>query len=111
MSIILKWLTLADVKAQCRIEPDNTIEDNLLMRYAAAAEDALLNACNRTFESLEEEYGDVPNDLYVAGLMLANHLYEHRGPTSNMSLSAIPYTLDMYLKPYTILTTQKPKEE
>lgn len=108
--ITLKWLTLADIKAQCRIMPDNTMEDKLLTRYGAAAEDALLNACSRTFESIQEEYDGVPNDLYVAGLMLANHLYEHRGPTSNVSLSAIPYTLDMFWKPYAILATKKKEE-
>lgn len=110
MSITLKWLDLADIKAQCRIMPNNTREDNLLQRYGAAAEQALLNACNRTYEDLIMTYGEVPNDLYVAGLMLANHLYEHRGPTSNVSLSAVPYTLDMYWKPYAVLTTNKKDE-
>lgn len=102
----LKWLTLADIKAQCRIRPDFTLEDPLLTRYGCAAEQALLNACERTYESLIEDYGSVPDDLYVAGLMLANHLYEHRGPTSNVSLSAIPYTLDTFWKPYALLTTK-----
>ena len=111
MSVILKWLTLDDIKAQCRIMPDNTLEDKLLERYGAAAEQAVLNTCNRTYENLIEDYGEVPNDLYVAGLMLANHLYEHRGPTSNVSLSAIPYTLDIFWKPYAILATPKEKEE
>lgn len=77
------------------------------MRYGAAAEQALLNACDRTYESLIEDFGEVPSDLYVAGLMLANHLYEHRGPTSNVSLSSIPYTLDTFWKPYAILATKK----
>lgn len=107
MSITLKWLSLADIKAQCRIMTDNTLEDGLLMRYGAAAEQALLNACDRTYESLIEDFGEVPSDLYVAGLMLANHLYEHRGPTSNVSLSSIPYTLDTFWKPYAILATKK----
>ena len=111
MSITLKWLTLADIKAQCRIKPDNTLEDTLLTLYGAAAEQALLNACDRTYENLTEQYGGVPSDLYVAGLMLANHLYEHRGPTSNVSLSVIPYALDMFWKPYAILADQKPKED
>ena len=111
MSITLKWLTLADIKAQCRIEPNDTLEDTLLTRYGAAAEQALLNACNRTYESLIEQYAEVPSDLYVAGLMLTTHLYEHRGPTSNVSLSVIPYMLDMFWKPYAILAGQKPKED
>ena len=111
MSVTLKWLTLEDIKAQCRIEPDNTLEDTLLTLYGAAAEQALLNACNRTYENLIDQYTEVPNDLYVAGLLLTCHLYEHRGPTTNVTLSVVPYTLDMFWKPYAILADQKPKEE
>lgn len=103
----LKWLSLDDIKDQCRIERDNTLEDNLLTRYGAAAEKALLNVCNRTYEDLIAEYEDVPDDLYVAALLLANHLYEHRGPTVTASLSVIPYSLDMYWKPYAILANPK----
>lgn len=110
MEITLKWLDLADIKAQCRIMPDMTLEDDLLKLYGAAAEKALLNACERTYESLIEDYGKVPEDLYVAGLLLANHLYEHRGPTSNVSLSAVPYTLDMFWKPYAILADRKEEQ-
>lgn len=99
----LKWLTLDDIKAQCRIEPTFTLEDGLLTRYGCAAENALLNAMRRTLKSIVDEYGSVPDDLVVAGLLLANHLYEHHGPTENVTLSAVPYSLDIYWKPYAIL--------
>ena len=111
MSTQLKWLTLENIKAQCRIMPENTLEDNILTLYGAAAENALLNAMNRTVESLTEEYGAVPDDLHVAGLLLANHLYEHRGPTTNVSLSVVPYALDWLWKPYAILASNKKEEE
>ena len=107
----MKWLTLADIKKQCRIEPDDTLEDSLLTLYGAAAEQALLNACNRTYENLIEQYTEVPNDLYLAGLMLATHLYEHRGPTTNVTLSVVPYSLDMFWKPYAILATTQNQED
>ena len=99
----LKWLTLPDIKAQCRIEPEFTLEDTLLTLYGCAAENALLNACRRTVEDLIDEFGAVPDDLVVAGLLLAAHLYEHHGPTENVTLSAVPYSLDMFWKPYAIL--------
>ena len=110
MSTQLKWLTLDNIKAQCRIMPENTLEDKILTLYGAAAENTLLNAMNRTVESLTEEYGEVPDDLHVAGLLLANHLYEHRGPTTNVSLSVVPYSLDWLWKPYAILTSNKKEE-
>jgi hypothetical protein len=110
MSTQLKWLTLDNIKAQCRIMPENTLEDKILTLYGAAAENALLNAMNRTVESLIEDYGEVPDDLHVAGLLLANHLYEHRGPTTNVSLSVVPYALDWLWKPYAILASNKKEE-
>ena len=111
MDITLKWLELDDIKAQCRIESDNTLEDRLLMLYGAAAEQAILNACRRTYDELIEEYWAIPYDLYLCGLLLANHLYEHRGPTTTTSISVIPYSLDMYWKPYARLADKKEKEE
>lgn len=110
MDITLKWLELDDIKAQCRIEPDNTLEDRLLKLYGAAAEQAILNACRRTYESLIADFGSVPYNLYLCGLLLANHLYEHRGPTTTTSISIIPYSLDMYWKPYAILANHKTQE-
>lgn len=99
----LKWLTLNDIKDQCRIERSFTLEDRMLTLYGCAAENALLNAMRRTYDDLVEEYGGIPDDLVVAGLLLANHLYEHHGPTENVTLSAVPYSLDIYWKPYAIL--------
>lgn len=103
----LKWLSLEDIKAQLRIEANDTAQDKLLTRYGKSAEQALLNACDRTYQSLIDEYEEIPDDLYVAGLLLTTHLYEHRSPTTNVTLSMVPYSLDMYWKPYAILATHK----
>lgn len=108
MAIQLQWLTLADIKAQLRIEPGNTLEDDLLKLYGRGAEDALLNACERTLDDIKSANNDeVPAGLHIAALMLATHLYEHRGPTTNVPVSAIPYTLDVYWKPYARLANPK----
>jgi len=109
----MKFLKLEDIKAQCRIEPDFTDEDTLLTAYGGAAENTLLRTCNRTYSDLLKNFGEddgkggkvVPPDFRVAALMLAKHLYEHRGPTENVSVSMVPYALDYLIKPFMRLTT------
>jgi hypothetical protein len=109
----MKFLTLKDIKAQCRIEPDFTYEDKLLDKFGAAVENTLLRAVNRTYDGLLEAFGEddgdggktVPSDFYVAALMLVKHIYEHRGPTDMVTQSMVPYTLDLLIKPFMRLTT------
>ena len=110
----MKFLTLDEIKDQCRIEHDFDLEDTLLNAYGAAAENTLLRICNRSYDDLLTHFGDddgkggkvVPADFRVAALMLAKHLYEHRGPTENVSVSMVPYALDQLIKPFMRLTTE-----
>ena len=109
----MKFLTLEDIKAQCRIEPGFTDEDKLLTAYGGASENTLLRICNRSYDDLLEHFGEddgdggkvVPEDFRVAALLLAKHLYEHRGPTEMVTQSMVPYTLDLLIKPFMRLTT------
>jgi uncharacterized phage protein (predicted DNA packaging) len=110
----MKFLKLDEIKDQCRIEQDFDLENTLLNAYGAAAENALLRICNRSYDDLLENFGEndgkggkvVPEDFRVAALMLAKHLYKHRGPTENVSVSMVPYTLDQLIKPFMRLTTE-----
>ena len=89
------------------------MEDTLLTAYGSASENALLRVCNRTYDDLLENFGEdgekggkvVPPDFRIAALMLAKHLYEHRGPTENVSLSMVPYSIDLFIKPFMRLTS------
>jgi uncharacterized phage protein (predicted DNA packaging) len=109
----MKFLTLNEIKQQCRIEEKFTMEDTLLTAYGGASENTLLRICNRSYSDLLENFGDddgeggkvVPPDFRVAALLLAKHLYEHRGPTENVSVSMVPYALDSLIKPFMRLTT------
>lgn len=97
----MMWLTLEDIKAQCRI--DGNYEDSLLTLFGNAVEKAILRLCNRTYESVIAEYGEIPSDLNVASLMLAKHLYEHRGVVESVNQSDVPYSFDFFVKPFMIL--------
>lgn len=96
----MKWLTLEKIKQQCRIEADFTMEDALLTGYGNSAESTVLNHLNRTYYDLTEQYGEVPQDLINASLMLVDVWYQHRSPIEALSLSIVPYTFDLLIKPY-----------
>ena len=96
----MKWLTLAKIKQQCRIEPDFTEEDSLLEMYGESAEEVLLNHLNRSYEDLMQIYGQIPAPLIHASLMLVDVSYQHRSPVSPQNMSIVPYTFDILVKPY-----------
>lgn len=96
----MKWLTLEKIKQQLRIESDFTQEDALLTSYGESAESTILNHLNRPYYDLTELYGQVPQDIINASLMLVDVWYQHRSPVEALSLSIVPYTFDLLLKPY-----------
>lgn len=96
----MKWLTLEKIKQQCRIEADFTMEDTLLTGYGNSAESTILNHLNRTYYDLTEQYGEVPQDIINASLMLVDVWYQHRSPVESLNMSIVPYTFDLLIKPY-----------
>ena len=102
----MKYLTFEQIKAQLRLDDEQaTLERDLLTTYGEAAEDMVLNTCNRTITDIFEQYGMVPKALVQAGLMLVAQSYQHREPASPQNLYAVPYAFDLLLKPYIKLTT------
>ena len=101
----MKWLTIEQIKAQCRIEQDFTAEDELLEMYGESAENTVLNLLNRTITDIYEQYGCIPRPLVHATLMLVAQSYQHREPVSPQNLYTVPYAFDLLLKPYLRLTT------
>lgn len=101
----MKWLTLTRIKQQLRIEADFTEEDDLLEMYGESAEEVLLNYLNRSFDDVMEVYGRMPAPLTHAALMLVDTSYQYRSPVSTQSMSLVPYTFDILVKPYMRLTT------
>lgn len=106
----MKWLTLEQIKAQLRIEPDFTAEDTLLKSYGEAAEETLMNYLNRPYLDIIERYGKVPEPLVQASKMLVDVSYQHRSPISVTSISLVPYTFDLLVKPYMRLTSPDESE-
>lgn len=106
----LKVVTLEELKAQMREDFDG--EDELIRLYGEAAEDAVIGATRRTHEELvemgKEEGGEgFPARLKVAILMLAAHSHRNREPVAAVAQNAVPYALDMYIKPYVKLSERE----
>lgn len=96
----MKWLTLPKIKQQLRIEPDFTLEDELLTDYGNDAEDMVLNDINRSYTEVIELYGEVPHPLVTASLMLVAASYQHREPMTQQNLYMVGYGYDKRVKPY-----------
>ena len=101
----MKFLTLEQIKAQCRIEEDFTLEDSKLTLYGDSAEQVIFNMCQRPYEDFIETYGTIPQDVVHAALLLVTASYEHRSAVSMQNLSMVPYGFDMLIKPYMRLTS------
>ena len=96
----MKWLTLEKIKAQLRIDPSFTLEDEILTMYGESAEDSVLDIIRRSYTEVMEKYGTVPTPLVHASLMLVDLSYKERGPVSSQNLYQVPYAVDFKLKPY-----------
>ena len=86
-------------------------EDSLLEMYGESAEEVLLNYLNRSYEEVSEVYGGVPVPLQHASLMLVDTSYQYRSPVSAQSMSLVPYTFDILIKPYMRLADQKEEDD
>ena len=95
----MMWLTIPYIKAHSRIEFD--CENELLEAYGNAAEKAILNLLQRSYEDLMDAYGEVPEPVVIASLQLVDNAYTNgRSPSSLMNLSVVPYNFDLFVKPY-----------
>lgn len=101
----MKFLTLEHIRQQLRIDQTGE-EDAVLELYGSAAEETVLNICNRTIDDVIETYGGVPDPMRQATLMLVGQSYQHREPSSAQNMSAVPYSFDLLIKPYMRLTSR-----
>lgn len=95
----MKWITKDEIKQNSRIDFD--YDDDLVTRCGEAAEAVILKLTRRTYDNIEDLYGEKPKDLVEAALMLADVGYKHRSPVSDTNKSVIPYTFDFIIAPFT----------
>ena len=92
------WTSIDYVKAHSKICHDGA--DSQIELAIVSAEQSILAVLNRSYESLIEEYGDVPAPIREATLMLTDNSYNHRGVTEQVQLYSVPYGIDFKLLPF-----------
>lgn len=105
----MEYLTLEYIKSHSRINYDD-FEDTLLELYGNAAESTMAQHLGRgktaaeMVANLTEEFGEVPAPIIQASLMIVEVSYQHRAPINPTSLYMVPYSFDMLVKPFMVLS-------
>lgn len=107
-------LTLAEIKQQCRINPDDASRDLLLTVYGQSAQKFIENKTGRQLFALKEnipiENGwyesleDAP-DLKLAMLMLVTHFNENPSATTEDATRTVPFSVTSLYSPYIVCDT------
>lgn len=93
-------VSLALLKKHVRAD-DFCDDDEYLLHLIDAAEAAVVNATNRSYDELTEDTaGELPPMLCHAVLMLAAHWYNQRESVSGVQMHQVPDTLQALVKPY-----------
>lgn len=98
-------LTLAEIKQQCRIEPDFDEEDDLLSQAGHAAQIRTETRINRKLYAEEVPVTDpdglvLPDDIKQAMLLLAGYWYENRVAVNDYEQSEAPLGYNWLVDPY-----------
>jgi hypothetical protein len=116
----LKIVTLDELKKQMRVDFED--EDDIISLYGVAAEDAIIYGTERTLDELnaigyEEQEGKpaegteigkgyFPKRLKLAILILAAHNYRNREPVAAVAQNPVPFSIEVYTKPYRKLSNR-----
>jgi hypothetical protein len=93
----MKFLTIDKIKQQLRL--DCTCEAELLTGYGEAAEEVVLDIMGCTYDEAVTKYGKFPQRAINAALMLVDTWYQFRTPVAERTMSVVPYTFDLLMKP------------
>ncbi|EIX4511075.1 phage gp6-like head-tail connector protein [Escherichia coli] len=93
------------LRLQCRLDPEDNVDDELLMLYFRAACRKAENFINRKlYESVvPDEDPDgllIADDVQLAVFLLAGYWYETRENATEGSKTAIPFGFISLLEPY-----------
>ncbi|CDK69182.1 head-tail connector protein [Klebsiella pneumoniae] len=96
--------TIEMLRAQCRIDIDDTTEDEVLTLYYGAARRKAENFINRhLYEEVPETDPDglvIADDILLALMLLVGHWYENREESSDAAKTSIPFGFTSLIEPY-----------
>ena len=105
----MEYLTLNYIKSHSRLSYDDS-ENTLLELYGNAAESTMAQHLGRgktaaeMVANLTKEFGEVPAPIIQASLMIVEVSYQHRAPLNPTSLYMVPYSFDILVKPFMVLS-------
>lgn len=92
-------LTLDELRTHLRVDYHD--DDAYIAQLGETAISHIVNATHRSVEELVElNNGVFPNELRLAALQLVAHWYRVPEAVSSVNQVAVPYTLDLLIKPF-----------
>lgn len=99
----MNYLTLSQIKQQCRIDSYFTDDDELLKGIGDSAEDFLENHLDVALDDIAAENGgDLPAALYRALLIFCSWAYDNDGSGENRELPQAYFILAHPFRKYTV---------
>ncbi|EOA0097279.1 head-tail connector protein [Klebsiella aerogenes] len=97
--------TIEKLRAQCRIDIDDTTEDESLTLYYGAARRKAENFINRNLYEDEVPETDpdglvIADDVLLALMLLVGHWFNSREEASDVNKMSIPFGFTSLLEPY-----------
>ena len=102
----MQFLTIEELKAQCRIDLEDHSEDASLLVYGESAEAVVQNMINRQAEEIIEVWGELPPPLRQAMLVIAADGYLHREGSTPSAVDRVPYGVQNMISHYIKLTSR-----
>lgn len=108
---MLRFLTLAQMKTQCRIDADITDEDDYLNQLGEVAEEAVENDLNRKLYATDDEIPETDTTGIVvtvrhkqAMLLMVGQFYENREVTSELTMKEVPLAYNHLIERDRVIT-------
>lgn len=96
----MNYLTIEEIKHQCRIDADYTDDDELLEIYGDAAESFLAAHLNCELDDVvAENSGQLPKALHQALLMLVDYSY---GASGSGDMNDVPKAFWILVNPWKV---------
>lgn len=95
-------LTLEEMKTHLRVDFDD--DDAYIEHLGKTALSQIVNSTRRSVDELKEmNNGVFPLELHQAALQLVDLWYKERSAVSSINKIAVPYGLELLVKPFTKL--------
>ena len=108
---MLRFLTLAQMKTQCRIDADITDDDDYLNQLGEVAEAAVENDLNRRLYASDDEIPETDTTGIAvtvrhqqAMLLMVGQFYENREVTSELTIKEVPLAYNHLIERDRVIT-------